>query len=340
MKIKDEFDNFEKQGRYILRLIKNSTDLDRKCQLCGKPGKLKNNRISPYDVQFICSSCRRGLEKDLVSNTYKNIPLINVKSHITNPTLIGNMVELNEETISKIKTILKGGYNKQEALSYLNLTPTTYNKLLSKYELIDKDIRQKLNHIYKEENAKRIRETKFKYTRNDEFNNLSKLKEQKSITNRMINERTDNRVTLSTISHIANGKVEPQNSTMALLAYALDTDIYHIFPKCTEFKGITDEEALKEYMIGILSKITFLYCASKYTKFNKFLINLSKDTGIGIGALKSFILSTKYSVYEISVNTLKHSHIKEINKLYKKLGQIKFSISKIEEVEEWKKQRN
>ena len=339
--MKDEFDNFDKQGRYILRLIKNSTDLDRKCQICGNLGKLKNNKISPYDIQFVCHSCRKGLEKDLVSDTFKGVPLINVKDHITNPTMIGRMVELDEETIKKINDILNGGYNKQEALAYLNLTPTTYEKLLSKFSSLDKDIKQKLIDVYRKENAKRIRMNKFKCTRNDEFNNLSKIKEEKNITNRMISERTNGEITLSTISNIATGKAKPKNRTMALLARALETDIYNIFPECTEFKNVTDEETLKKYMINILSEIVFLYCASNYNNynnFNKFLVALSKDIKISTNTLKTFILSTKYSVYEISVNTLKHGHIKKINELYNKIGQIEFPINKIEEVEEWKKQ--
>jgi len=338
--MKDEFDDFDKQGRYILRLIKDSTDLDRKCQLCGRPGKLKNNKVSPYDIQFICTKCREGLKKDLISDTYKGVPLINIKNHFTNPNMLSKIAELNEETINKINTILKGGYIRQEALEYLNLTPVTYEKLLNKYSKLDKDIKQKLSNVYKEENAKRLRINKFKYTRNDEFNNLSKIKEEKSITNRMINKITDNRVTISTISNIATGKVKPQNLTMALLAYSLRTNIYDIFPDCPEFEGITDEKSLKKYMIDILSKITFLYCASNYNKFSKFLTQLSKDTGISYSSLKTFILSTKDTEDEISVNTLNHNAVQSINNLYKKLGEVEFPINKIEEVEEWKKQRN
>ena len=184
--MREVFDSFDKQGRYILRLIKNHTDLDKKCQICGDKGKLKNNKLSPYEIQLVCSNCRNYLTINPVTEMYNEIPLINIKEHFTSKSLQSNMITANDIK-DKINIILKGGYNKSTAIKYLGVSPTKYDHLINEYsETIDKDIKEKLNKAYRATNAISLRETKFKETRNDIYNNLSKIKQEKGITNKLI----------------------------------------------------------------------------------------------------------------------------------------------------------
>ena len=53
------FDDMNKQMMYISRFVSQFTNLEKKCQICGKPTTITHNPVDPYKIQLICSNCRK-----------------------------------------------------------------------------------------------------------------------------------------------------------------------------------------------------------------------------------------------------------------------------------------
>ena len=124
---------------------------------------------------------------------------------------------------------------------------------------------------------------------------------------------------------------------MALLAEVLETDVQNIFPEYTLYKNIRNIHDLKVFMEKVYLNILFLYYDSEYKTFSRFLGNLAKNIDTTLPNLRKFILSAE-NFDTLQLNSLNYNTITKIKDLYNELGEITFSISKKEEVEEWKKQ--
>ena len=138
--------------RTITRLITNHTNLQKKCQYCGKPAEVKNNKQDPYKIQFICKSCRAEKNLNTKENRYimcDDIPLIDVRDYLTSDRIKSKIIKLTPELIEKLKYILTSNLTKNQVLKYLNLSQTRFNDVVNLYtETIDKDYKEKLAKIF------------------------------------------------------------------------------------------------------------------------------------------------------------------------------------------------
>ncbi len=335
--MKKEFDDFGKQGRYILRLINTCTDIKKECQFCGKPANLKNNRVSPYEIQMVCHECRKIYEVNPITEMYDEIPLINVKDHIISERLSLNFINLTDEHIAKINKILEGGYTKVSAAKYIGESITYYNRLINLYEKkFNVNIKDKLKILYKEALRNDLVNRTLGNKLNTKYNNISKIKLEKGITNRVICEKTGLRN--CTISYICNGKTKPKNTTIVKIAEVLECSIADLFPEYQDFKDVNSIATLKYLMIKIYTEIVFLFLHDKERKVNRFLDRLHRDLNIPYETLRTFLVSTKNHTSEVDLNVLSFENVRKIIKLYNSynIKTIEFNYSKLEEFEKWK----
>ena len=328
--MKDSFDSYETQGRYILRILERNTDIKKVCQFCGKPAKLKNNKNNPYEIQLVCDNCRKNNSINVETGMY-NIPTINIKEHLNTPFMLNKTITLTKEYIDKFNNILEGNYTKQEAIKYLNVTLSVYNKLVKEYkDKYDNNIEVKLKESYSKARSYVAMETKVQ----DGTNNLAKIKLERKMTNTDIYNKVG--VTNRTISNISNGLAIPKNITVTLIATALDCSVQDMLPSYTEFHDVYNLDDLKLLMIKIYNEIYYIWQGSNESKFSIFLKRLSEEGNINIENLRNFVLSTKYSISDINLNLLTNNNIKYINNIFSKYNNVEFSIDKGTEFKKWK----
>lgn len=329
--MKDTFDNYGLQGRYILRLINNCTDIKKVCQLCGKPAKLKNNRTSPYEIQLICDDCKKTNVINPETKMY-NFPTINVKDHLITKVTKSKNTHLNEEYVNKFNDILNGNYTKQQALKYLGVTQYVYDKLIKEYKYeYDLHIEEKLNKSYKKTRGFVLMRAKSNI---NSSNNLSKLKIERRITNEDILNKTG--LTGKTLSDINNGLSIPKNTTCALIASVLHCSVKDIFPNYIAFSNVYNISTLRALMINTYDKIYYIWQGSKEVKYHLFLKELSEQTGIGVETIRNFIMSTKYKYSDINLDLLSNDNIVAINKIFESYHNVLFTTEKSNIFNEWK----
>lgn len=222
----------QNNGHYISKFVDNYTNLKKICQYCGKPAQIRNNLENPYMIQLICPICKR--DKGLCKDKYRmadDIPLINLKENIITDTMKLKAMELTPEISKKIKSLLTSNYTKEQALEYMNMSYTTFNRMLNEYSKNDPEIKDKLKVLFNSNRNKIVTNAKLKSTVNNKVsNNLSKIKYEKNITNKDIIRKSNGRISHSAISMIQNGKTIPTISTKCLLAEMLDVSVSDIFP--------------------------------------------------------------------------------------------------------------
>ena len=333
--MKDTFSNFETQGRYILRVLNTNTDIKKVCQICGKPAKLRNNRYSPYNIQLLCDDCRKNNIINPKTDMY-NIPTINIKEHLITPIMQNKIIQLNDEYINKFNDILNGNYTKQDAIKYLGVTLMAYDKLIQEYKnKIDSNIEIKLKESYDRERSYRAMETRAQESIDTKCNNLSDIKLKKKMTNLDIYNKVG--ITNRTISNISNGIGTPKNTTITLIASALDSSVYEVFPTYTEFNEVNNLDDLILLMIKVYNEIYYIWQGDNESNFSRFLKDLSDKTNITFEALRNFVLSTKNNLTDINLNLLNNNDIKSIHKIFKSYNNVEFKSDKSIEFNNWKK---
>lgn len=286
--MKENFDDFIKQGHYISRFVSKYTDLDRTCQYCGKPAEVKNNINNPYLIQFICKQCK--VEKKMISiycDMADDIPLINLKEHIINDTVNRKNIDLDDELISKLKYLLTSDLTKEQALNYLDMKPTQFKKVIAKYEeLYDKNYSKKLDTVLKENRNQVVTKARLNYTVNVYTNNnLSVLKYKMGLTNKDIINKSGGRIKANAISLICNGKSEPKVQTKCILAEALGVTVKDIFYEDT----ICDN--IHNYNEYLKLNETFRKKALKFFKLEPTAIDtIAKHCNVSISKVQDFIL--------------------------------------------------
>lgn len=289
--MRDKFDSYLKQGYYITRLIKNYTDLQKLCQYCGKPAELKNNRQDPYKIQFVCKSCRKeknlNLKKD---EMYDDIPLINVKEHLTSDIIKSKIIKLTPEIKTKLEYLLTSNLTKEQAIKYMNMTKLTFNRIINLYsEEVDNNYKDKLNEIFKINRIKIISKSKIKSTlNNNTSNNLSKIKYEKNISNNSIIKLSNNKITSSTISNICTGKRIPEIKTKCLLAEILDVSVADIFPDDWLFSKVKNYNDFLELNNWLRINFNIFYMYNKKIKNHKIMKEVSNKTNISLSRLFEF----------------------------------------------------
>lgn len=55
--MKRNFDSLGHQMTYINRFVHRNTDIELKCQYCGKPGRIRHYKNNPEQIHIICIEC-------------------------------------------------------------------------------------------------------------------------------------------------------------------------------------------------------------------------------------------------------------------------------------------
>ena len=124
--MKQEFKDFNQQMMYINKFLDRSTNVERKCQFCGAPAEIRHNYEDPYRIQLVCKVCKqeRNLKnKELRGKMIEELPVIDLRNHITNPaTLRGlrkNTLTLGEKQM--IKEVLRSKFTRQDVYKHYQI---------------------------------------------------------------------------------------------------------------------------------------------------------------------------------------------------------------------------
>ena len=250
-----EFDDFNKQMVYVSKFVRNYTNLEKKCQICGKPADIKHNIHDPYKIQLVCNECKRNNQYDESGMIY-GVPLIDLYNYITNTRIKESFISKSSNNINKLELILKSkNFTREKAYKLFNGSATNFNKTVDFYEKeINPNIRTELENIFNQERTKSLRASRQKSTLNSS-NNLSMIKYKKNISNRQLSKLTNNQIKPVAISLICTGKTNPKLKTKCILAEALNVSVYDIFPEDTLYKDIHNYTELVNYQNTIRDKL-------------------------------------------------------------------------------------
>lgn len=287
--MKQEFESIVKQNSYVSNFVKRYTNLEKKCQFCGKDALIKNNyHGDPYKIQLICRECRNKyhLNNDLMSN---KIPLIDIRDYINNNQTLNNMITLNEENKSKIDSLFNLNITKTKAAKHLGLSKVQFDKLINQYEeLYDPNIKDKLNeHFLKVRSVLSLEWRLTKVSKDTGLNNLKSIKLKKKLSNREISNRSNGLLTISSISNIQTGKSYPTIKVKCKLAEVLDVSIKDIFPEDTEFGNIRCYNDYLDLYNNVRDKII-----TQHEKQNMSILQISKYYDMSYSKVYSIINNT------------------------------------------------
>ncbi len=237
--MKETFETFGEQMTVINRFLNNMTDVKLNCQYCGNKGRIKHNKQEPYKIQIICTECAKAKHINTIKNKdnmLEDIPLINLKEHVINKSMLNKMKTLDEEAIKILQDLLNTKEVKKDAIKNTGYTMTVYNRLVDEYtEKYDKDYKIKLEQVFKQNLQNRIKQSVLERHVYTGGNNYSKLKLEKGLTNREILKLIHNQVGLNCLCLIQENKVNPTIQTKCALAQAFGVSVRDIFPEETEF---------------------------------------------------------------------------------------------------------
>ncbi len=125
---RDRAYNKRKLRTKIANLVARNSGIDRRCCICGQPGKILHNEGNPYMITFICDNCRldENLVKQAESNRYDIRTKLNKRhkaySHFTD-------TEIKQIVDNYLKKMLTIG----EYCDEVKLSRHQFNKLVSIY---------------------------------------------------------------------------------------------------------------------------------------------------------------------------------------------------------------
>lgn len=297
--MKTKFKDFQQQMMYINKFINRFTDLDVKCQYCGEPAHIRYSRYEPYDVQFICKSCRKEKNIDFAysrGEMLKDIPTIHVLDHITSTSMKIRLPVLRKEEEIIIDDILKNKLTKSDAISKYNITYIQLNKMITKYELYkDKNIKEKIEQISKNAVKVKLRKASLRKIP-DSNNNISILKLEKNITNDDIVRLSNGEIlSMANLSLICNGKIEPTIKTKCALANIFKVSVSDLFPKDWAFSKIYNYNDYINLNNKISNYIKEIYKEKKTNKEKKVVQNLANEFNVNTNIIYK-ILDNDYFI--------------------------------------------
>ena len=262
------FDDMNKQMMYISRFFTQFTNLEKKCQLCGKPTTITHNSVDPYKIQLICPKCRKEHSYN-IKGIVEELPLIDLTNYITNDRIRNSFNIINGNSLNKIDLILKSkNYTRQQAYKLFNGSKTNLEKTINIYEQkVDKNVRKKLEAIFNQSRNKVVRAARQKATMPDANNNISKIKYEKSVSNKKLAELTNYQIKPLALSMICTGKTKPKIKTKCVLAEALNVTIADLFPEDYLYNNVHNFEDLINFQNSIRNKLTKFLSNNKYTPF-------------------------------------------------------------------------
>jgi hypothetical protein len=154
--MKTDFESMQEQRTYIRNLVDRKLKFIPKCSVCGsKDVTIIHNFKHPYDIGFICKSCRAGKTKEELQkipkiNLLENIEVNSRYSHSKN-------LVLTKEIKNLINESLKTNLSLTEFLREKKFSYKKFNYALELYEKERKNITQDVKTHFKSLRAEKIK---------------------------------------------------------------------------------------------------------------------------------------------------------------------------------------
>ena len=231
-----------------------------------------------------------------------DIPLINIKEHISNKAVLNKMIKLDKNTKKILEDMLKSDKPKVETLKETGIPLTYLNRLIDEYtKKVDKNYKSKLDKVFGINRKNRIKNAKLKSTTNSDSHPLAKIKLERNLSNKDIVKLSNNRITESCLCCILEGKTNPSLVTKIKIAEALKLSVKDVFPEETEFGNVY---TWNDYWFNIRNKvinsINDYYNKEIQKGHTKVLTTLAEITGIDLNriyklrSVKAFVTNEDY----------------------------------------------
>lgn len=300
-----DFKDMGERRTYINHFITRNTNLEKKCQFCGKKAEIQHGNFldDPYRIQLICRTCKRehGLLKKDSRGLSKEIPVIDLRDYITSNRI--KYGEMTDELVLKFNNIINSRMTKSEAMNYIGVTALIFDRLV--YELPD-TMRKKLLKKLKENRGLKIKSTFLNINCTESSNNINKLKKEKCISGRDMQAKVG--VTACSICNIALGKVNATIKTKCLIAEALEESVYTVFPDMPLLDKIYTYNDYLKLNKKAKDKIYNEYKALIKTKHKHVVANLSTLFNIPIGKIYEIIADNDNDKIILSYQELEKIH--------------------------------
>lgn len=216
-----------------------------------------------------------------------DIPLINIKEHISNKAVLNKMIKLDKNTKKILEDMLKSDKPKVETLKETGIPLTYLNRLIDEYtKKVDKNYKSKLDKVFGTNRKNRIKNAKLKSTTNSDSHPLAKIKLERNLSNKDIVKLSNNRITESCLCCILEGKTNPSLVTKIKIAEALKLSVKDVFPEETEFGNVY---TWNDYWFNIrnvvIDSINNYYKEESEKGHTKIIKNLADLIGIDINRL-------------------------------------------------------
>lgn len=297
---------------YVSKFVTRYTSLDRKCQICSKPGNIVHNKQNKWKIQILCTSCRKILTKN--SDGMYNIKLIDVRDYTKDNfkkvhRYIGT---LTQEHIDLINKALNCTVARSNLYKYLGISEAEFNNIVNLYEQEVPDIKAKLNERLEHNRITIKRQLKQKKELdNNTRNNLTRIKIKLGLSNRSLVKLSNNRITSGQISNICCGKNIPNELTKCILAETLGVSVLDLFPTDILYANVHNLKQYNDLVCSIQLRLRAYHCKQQVLGKKDIVKDLSKKINVSSTTLYD-ILNFRPDTTLIYPKTFKHETLLNI----------------------------
>ena len=253
--MKQKFANMNTQRTYINAFLNRYTNLEKKCQFCGKEATIIHNPHSPYKINLVCTDCKRTHKDELA-----NLKYINLVDYVTDRSILEDLTDKDYEIFKKI---LENNYTIKAILDEYHISYYTLKKKLVLLKEADKKQYEYVKEALKMNASTNIRSASLSKSADKTYpNNINKYKIEKNIVNKDIAKKLH--TSSANISAIATGNINISIKKKCLIAEALGETLSNVFPE-------------EKYFINVRTHADFI---KTIERFRTNIISLCKAKGI------------------------------------------------------------
>lgn len=229
----------------VINLIRNNTNLIRKCQVCGADThtSIIHTIIDESNhnlVNFVCTNCRYSKENKL---DLSKLNKINIQDYIIKNRALVNLdkLEYTEDIDPYIENALT---TKEVKTEWLKNNHISEERLLAFIELYNKnyktDVREAIYNNFTL-NMKSVRVRTLNKSNLEYSNNLNKLRIKHNKSLKDLSKDLNYSISDVALSYIERGKYKPKKHTMILISKVFDLHPSDIFP--IEWGELNEQES-------------------------------------------------------------------------------------------------
>ncbi len=142
-----EMQEWQKTRVKIINLVARKTEIEKKCCICGKPGKIIHNKKDPYYITFLCDECKKDKQNRIIAEESR----FDLRTKLN----INNIYTSNfsdEEIVRFVLGYMNDKISIGEYCENMNITRYKFDQLINRYkELFPK---QNIRKLIKEHSRK------------------------------------------------------------------------------------------------------------------------------------------------------------------------------------------